>query len=223
VGASLAKVVLGPTWAHLSESARLLFAVMAVTAKDDDKPPRYFGGRDALVLAFYGRIADDPLELRSQRQYVRQLIKKIRNAGGLVLANEGQIRSGQGRAVYEIRVFTRANVGEPATLPPGRADNSPTGRALNSPTGRAESVIVGEPSALPKEDRGTTKGLTEGDRGHLPAQLTLGDTPDADEKAEVKCGACGQRESVCRLLVSKRPGRRHDFIPARHLTPVRTA
>ena len=211
MGASLAKVALSPTWAHLPPKAQILFAYMAITAKDDDKPPRYFGGRDALVLALYGRLSDDPKELLGQRQYVRQLIKQVRDAGGLVLMNEGQIRAGHGRAEYEIRVFGKGKVRESQALPSERVPGSPSGGTPPSPSGRAHRPEVGEPTDPPKEYRGTTKGLTGGNMETDPSQTYVGDTPEL-EKSEVVCSRCGRPEKRHHLYAAKR-GHAHDFEP----------
>ena len=60
MGATLAKAAYGPQWVHLPWKAHALLVFMALTALDNDKPPRYYGGRDALVCCFYPQVELDP-------------------------------------------------------------------------------------------------------------------------------------------------------------------
>ena len=95
VGVSLANVVLSVTWAHLSDAAQLVFARMAMTALDGPSPDgrpaaRYFGGRDALVLATDKRgLSDDPEIRELQYKKVQRAIQEITAAGGLKLLKLG--------------------------------------------------------------------------------------------------------------------------------------
>jgi hypothetical protein len=113
VGASLANVVLSATWAHLSPTARLVFARMAMTALDQEGPGgrpacRYFGGRDALVLLLDGELAEDPLERHRQYRRVWAAVREISDAGGIKLLSSAH-RGHQ--AEYEILVLPWAGKG----------------------------------------------------------------------------------------------------------------
>lgn len=46
--------------AEVTPSARTVLVFMAMTARDDDTPPRYFAGRESTVLALGRRIPDEP-------------------------------------------------------------------------------------------------------------------------------------------------------------------
>jgi transposase-like protein len=82
MGASLVKLA-GPMFPKLPYAARLLLTCMAVTAKDTDTPPRYFGGRDALVYWLYGYLDDEPDRRENQYRHVRRMLERLKKAGAI--------------------------------------------------------------------------------------------------------------------------------------------
>jgi hypothetical protein len=83
MGATLAKLALGPEWADLSRPARLLLTHMAVTALDNGERPRlYYAGHDALATVLFGDSGVTPSRLRRVRRYVKELI----DAGAIEVA-----------------------------------------------------------------------------------------------------------------------------------------
>lgn len=165
MGANLAKVVLSPLWAgdRLTPPARVLFAHMAVTAMDKDKPPTYFGGRQAMVLALFGELPDEQRERENRYRYVRRLVEQIRAEGGLVLLNADTIRNGTERAVYEVRVMGRP---EGLTDPPGGGLHRPSPGGSHKPSGGG-STRPGE-GGLHRPSQGDTHQETPED---LPQEI----------------------------------------------------
>ena len=128
MGASLARVVAGATWGRLPLSARMVAVHMAVTALDHDKPPRYFGGRDALVLALNGYLADDPVERDQQYKRLQRALKQLRAAGLIEPLNNP--RAGQ-RAEYALHVL-----GGHSATPSGGQRTTPCRAIRGSPSDR---------------------------------------------------------------------------------------
>ena len=75
--------MLGPQWVHLPHRAARLFVFMALKAKDQDEPPRYYGGHDALVERLYDHIADDPKKRRWQPREVYKTLETLAKHGGI--------------------------------------------------------------------------------------------------------------------------------------------
>jgi hypothetical protein len=225
VGASLAKVVLGPTWAdRLPAPSRVLFAHMAITAKDHDDPPLYFGGRNALVLAVYGALAADPTELHAQYRYVRKLLQPIKAQGGIHV----QDQSYGDRTRYEIRVMGRPGEepivppGEEQIVPPGGGTNSSSWGGTNSSPGGGTNSSVHEVQMVPpKEYEEERAGLTPGHMTpdpaptHVDARDSFGDRnwDHPTETAESPCQICGRSQTRCRSTAAKTSDP-HLFTPA---------
>jgi hypothetical protein len=146
MGATLVKQVLGPEWSHLPGKARCLLAFMAITALDDDKPPRYFGGRNALVSHLYGVVDLDPRRRRNQYREVNTQLQVLKQAGAIELINKG-IHTGE-RAEYELRVDggIPRPVDAPAAAMSGRVDGD-----IPRPTGRGKSAQLDGDYPRPKE------------------------------------------------------------------------
>jgi hypothetical protein len=89
MGSTLARIVLGPQWAHLHPRAARLFAFMALTAKDQDKPPRYYGGHDALVECLYGKKSSDPRHKQWQSREVYRVLDVLKTAGCIQSLKDG--------------------------------------------------------------------------------------------------------------------------------------
>ena len=89
MGSRLARVVLGPQWAHLHPRAARLFAYMALTAKDQDNPPRYYGGHEALVECLYGKVSDDPRHKQWRSREVYKVLDVLKTAGCIQSLKDG--------------------------------------------------------------------------------------------------------------------------------------
>jgi hypothetical protein len=89
MGSKLARLVLGPRLAHLHPRAARLFAYMALTAKDQDQPPRYYGGHDALVECLYGKTSSDPRHKQWQSREVYRVLDVLKTAGCIQSLKDG--------------------------------------------------------------------------------------------------------------------------------------
>ena len=110
MGARLVTQALSPTWAHLSETARLVLITMCQTAKDHSTEHQaagqYFAGHDYLVLMLTGR---DPAldgwrttpEGRAAKQRVRRAMRELMDAEAIELLRPAH----RGRnAVYAVTI-----------------------------------------------------------------------------------------------------------------------
>jgi hypothetical protein len=158
MGGRLVKAVLGPGWAHLSHSARLIFAEMANTATDSDGHPRYYGGRDELAGCLYGDV--DGKRPRWHYNKVGAAIAELKTAGAIRLLNDAYSGS---KAEYELFV----DPGEKATQNRGPIE---TGKATQNrgpietertpktgAKGPLKQVRKAPQNRGPKERRGKTK------------------------------------------------------------------
>lgn len=122
MGAAHAKAVYG-LWGHLPHAPHRLLVFMALTAKDGDDPPTFWGGRDTLAVAL-GRAV--PLEQTDAAQRVRNASYVAVRAAVQHLVEVGAIardrRSSPGRTsryVLNVRLMEQAD----AALPrPGSGD-----------------------------------------------------------------------------------------------------
>ena len=163
MGATLVKAVLGPRWAQLSPRARLIFAEMAVTAKDSDDPPRYFGGRDELASVLYGDVVGERPDWHHRK--VRDALAEIKKVGGIRPLNAAHTGS---RAEYELVVHAKeeAQDGPPVGQQEEAQDRPPVEREearTRPPTGGPNQTEEEARSRPPKEYRGTTNRIPTGE------------------------------------------------------------
>lgn len=84
------------SWGHIADRPFRLLVHMSVVALDNDKRPKYFGGRDALVAAL-----GLPADKSTSNQMVSHAIRALVDAGAISRANVGRV--GQ-RAEYWLHV-----------------------------------------------------------------------------------------------------------------------
>lgn len=216
MGAANVKVVVAH-WAHLSGNAFKMLTYMAVTARDDDAPPRYWGGREDLALsidrrppAAYGPDADKQrqLDFKAVERVVAELIveKAItlinRPAPGrnaiyqLNLSIEQPRPSGghSGRPSMERPRHSGGHRGrgvdEDSTNAPGTADTTTPPQRANTPgtAGRTPPVQRG-----PEEEKPGEVGRENKEQSvDLRTELALpGTTNTADEQMSI-----GKRDEV---------------------------
>jgi hypothetical protein len=113
MGANLVKAALGPDWAHLPATPRLLLAHMALTAHDMHRQPKYFGGRDALVCVIYPSVDLDPKRREAQYRNVRNHLDVLKDAGVIRPLNTAHTRE---RAEYQLLLKARKE--EEQNVPP---------------------------------------------------------------------------------------------------------
>jgi len=213
MGATLAKVVHSATWAHLPPTSRLLFGFMALTALDQDKHPRYFGGRDALVLSMDGHLSEKPDEREGQYRRVRRALEKVKQAGGITPLNTAHTSA---RAEYELHVLP----GEAVTnRPPVALEEAVTNRPPEAVTNRPPldpsggHFVTGEAvtNRPPKEyeEQEVPGGLTRGGIDRVSAQPHLGAREgglQADlwsrKQQQQTCRTCRLPEQRCRELAA---------------------
>lgn len=213
MGASLAKVVLSAAWGHLPPGPRVLFAHMAVTARDDDRPPVYFAGRDALVLALFGFLDERPAERDQQYRRVRRALDQLKRAGAIAAANSAHTRR---RAEYRLHVL-RSELAVTQRPPVGaqeevtqRPPQEVTQRPPVDPRG-GHSVVKEEVTQRPpKEEGGTTTGedLPGGGIDRVSGQPHLGAREGRQSKPE-RCAECGRPEQQCRARSAHHGGHRY--------------
>jgi hypothetical protein len=138
-------------WAHLNHAPFRLLAFMCLVTMDEDDPPRYWGGREALVHALGRQIAPEPAptdfspraeEYRKSRradfEAVKVAMRGLTKAG--VVAVESPASPGH-NAVYQLRLTTRTGKTEPVER----------GRVILS-TGKTEPVERGRVSLPPRKN-----------------------------------------------------------------------
>jgi hypothetical protein len=170
VGATNVKAVYA-WWSHLADQPFRLLAYMALTAKDDDSPPRFWGGRESLAIG----IGRTPPHTETDFRAVGRAMGKLRSAGAVELE---QHSSPGRRANYVIRL-------QPGTQDTERPLN--TGQLVTGTpdTNRSEQVSLtdGTPDTdRPPKDIQEPQGLTEGTTTHPVAQ------PQGDAREHCSCG-----------------------------------
>lgn len=91
MGAGNVKLVYA-RWASLPDGPFRVLAYMALVSLDDDNPPRFWGGREALALATGRIVADrlttDPAEIAARRaafKAVGRMLAALKDAGAITL------------------------------------------------------------------------------------------------------------------------------------------
>lgn len=158
-------------WAHLPDQPFRLLTYMALTSKDDDSPPRFWGGREALAIG----IGRKPPHTETDFRAVGRAMGKLARAGAVELE---QHSSPGRRANYLIHL-------EPASQVTNHPVN--TGHLVTGTQDTNRPVRVSPSDGTPDADRPPKdiqepQGLTEGTTTHSVAQ------PYGDAREQCPCG-----------------------------------
>ena len=158
---------------------------MAVTARDDDDPPRYFGGWEPLAKAL-GYVEQD----ESARAFVRRVVGLLVKHG-LIARHGAAARTGR-NAEY-VLLFP----GQVQLAPKGRRIGSPVGIRTDSPTGDTDRSALGARIDSPKEyeepETGTVTGISASFSSTSPGRgvaLGTNDGMDSHERDYEDARAC---------------------------------
>lgn len=140
----------------LPAPARLILVRMAVTAKDDDEPPRYFAGWETLAHAIgypLPDVAEGMPRRESARRHVRRLVKQLETQG--LISRYGRAHTGR-NAEYHLHLALRLGATASPSLGKragGVADLSdpPVGDASDPSSGGSQMVGLADSSDPPKE------------------------------------------------------------------------
>lgn len=156
MGANNVAAVYGLWSARLREQHKAfrVLAYMALVSKDHDDPPRFFAGRDALVLAL-GRAPSTKVERHAAHEAVRAAVDELVKCGAIERVVLG-VRD-DGKPVYsrpghqaEYRLWIRSiPQGEP--VPPLQAHPVPPRRKNLQSLQGEPAAAQGEP--VPKEEQ----------------------------------------------------------------------
>ncbi|WP_158375543.1 hypothetical protein [Cellulosimicrobium cellulans] len=143
--------------ATLPAPARLILVRMAVTAKDDDDPPRYFAGWELLAQAIGYPLADvsEGMPRReSARRHVRRLVKELEMSG--LLTRDGRAFSGR-NAEYHLHLAGRlGDTSDPSRRPARTAvgvTSDPSEGVISDPArGGSRRSGLGDTSDPSKEE-----------------------------------------------------------------------
>ena len=119
---------------------------MALTALDGDHPPRYFGGRNALVCCIYPSVDHDPVRRKSQYRDVSRQLDVLKKAGAVSPQNKA-VHTGE-RAEYELRLD--GQISHPVEAAAG-SETSGLGGGISRPTGWSKQARLDGQNSHPKE------------------------------------------------------------------------
>lgn len=183
MGAGNVKAVYG-LWGHLPDRPFRLLAFMALTAKDDDQPPCFWGGRETLAVGL-GRdvpTGDDAASKRARHaafEAVRSSLSQLVTAGAIKRTRSAS----PGRtAKYELILKFGMAQAEPA--PNGTGESCPSTQA--NPAQQGRSILRTAQAEPVPEDYRTDGGLTSGLDRH----------PSASAPGSANCLDCGSSMTI---------------------------
>jgi hypothetical protein len=208
MGAGLIKAVYA-RWGALPGGPFRLLVYMALRAKDDDKPPRYWAGREDLAFGL-GRVVPAPKTDDKAVQRERAAHFKAVKEAVSVLSKQGAITTEQqprpGRAaVYVLNVSKEWGT---ETVPRmGDGNRAPVGDGNRAERG-TETVGSGDGNRAPEEEQ-EAGGLREGIAGWGSPPSEGGARAHTSSAEDQLCDACGtQLDPDGSCFICRTPPRR---------------
>jgi hypothetical protein len=165
-------------WGHLADRPFRLLTFMALRTRDEDDPPLFWEGREAMAAALGRMVPDEPLRndrtpraedfrrlRRNDFEAVKTTIRALTAAGAVRLDNGGYRGA---TAVYSLHLGCGKGKAEPVER--GRTSLS---------MGKAEPVERGRTSLPPTEEPPT--GVQDEDTKTKPRSPHVGNSPGAEE------------------------------------------
>jgi hypothetical protein len=170
MGAGNVKAVYG-LWGHLPDNPFRLLAFMALTSRDEDRPPRFWGGRETLAVGLGRDVpsGDDQAARRARRatfEAVRWTVQQLIEAGAIQRTRNAS----PGRtAEYALSLFPGMAQTQPV---PNGADSACAMTHTESAHWPRLSLSMAQTESGPEEEQ-DYPGLNSGVATHHSAQPSV--------------------------------------------------